>query len=328
MAVVGAAAPVFGERPAELRHRKDDSVAHPIAQVGDERADASREVVEPGGQQPLRAALVHVVVPVAGFGKRDLEANVRLGELGDLAEGLPERASRVVGACGGTVLRRVCLLHQPDGVKRLAAGRLQHLVGRGRVLRLERRADAHSPASVANAKLRDLADGKRRRAALQRARERRRKRHRAKGRRLIDARGRERAVEPPCVGAFHSWSARLHVILRVEVRPRVVRRSTRVNHGQFAAVVDRLERRQPRVEGEEAVEIEPGVGAARPGNGDCRAALVIRALAVRHDHVEPIHRAALEDGDEQFLARRAGCCRARKKRRRKSEADQREPAVT
>ena len=56
----------------------DDGVGHAIAEVGDERRDASREVVEPVRELPLRGALVDVRVPAAEFGERDFEADVSL----------------------------------------------------------------------------------------------------------------------------------------------------------------------------------------------------------------------------------------------------------
>ena len=63
------------------------------------------EVVEPGRQQPLGAALVHVVVPVAGFGKRDLEAESDLASWATCCRAWPN-------ALGGS--RRL----RPDGIAR------------------------------------------------------------------------------------------------------------------------------------------------------------------------------------------------------------------
>ncbi len=80
---------------------------------------------------------------------------------------------------------------------------------------------------------------------------------------------------------------------------------------------------------EEAVEIDGGIGAAsRPLNRERRARRVVVALAERHDHVQAVHGAALEDRDEDALPRAAGCRRgAREKLRREPEADEREPPV-
>ena len=49
------------------------------------------EVVEPGGELAGGRALVGVVIPVAGFGERDLEPDVRLDELRDLPQRLAVR---------------------------------------------------------------------------------------------------------------------------------------------------------------------------------------------------------------------------------------------
>src|SRR2546426_4615265 len=54
MAVIGAAVTVLVHRAPELRHRENDGVFHPVAEVGNERGDASGEVVEPGGELTLR----------------------------------------------------------------------------------------------------------------------------------------------------------------------------------------------------------------------------------------------------------------------------------
>ena len=78
MAVIGAAIAVLVHRAAELRHREHDGVGHAIAEVGDERRDAAREVVEPRRELALRRSLVDVRVPAADVGERDLEPDVRL----------------------------------------------------------------------------------------------------------------------------------------------------------------------------------------------------------------------------------------------------------
>ena len=96
--MVGAAVAVLVHRAPELRHRQDDGVLHAVAEVGDQRGDRAREIVEAVGELTLRGALVHVRVPAADVGERDLEADVRLGQLRDLPQRLAERAARIVGA--------------------------------------------------------------------------------------------------------------------------------------------------------------------------------------------------------------------------------------
>src|SRR5207244_9630581 len=100
------------------------------AEVGDERRDRSREVVEPRRELALARALVHVRVPAADVGERDLEADVRLRELGDLLQRLTERAPRIVGAVGRLILRRFGGLQYLDRVERLASGAVEHAIGR------------------------------------------------------------------------------------------------------------------------------------------------------------------------------------------------------
>ena len=89
--VIRAAVAVLAHRPPELRHRQDDGVRHAIAEVGDERRDAAREIVEPLGELALRRALVDVRVPAADVRERDLEADVGLRQLRDLLQRLAER---------------------------------------------------------------------------------------------------------------------------------------------------------------------------------------------------------------------------------------------
>src|SRR5262249_48318018 len=54
MTVIRAAVAVLIHRPSKLRHRQNDDVRHAIAEIGDERRDASREVVEPLRELALR----------------------------------------------------------------------------------------------------------------------------------------------------------------------------------------------------------------------------------------------------------------------------------
>ena len=98
VSVIGAAVAVLPHRPSELRHRQHDGVGHAVAEVGDERGDAAREVVEARGELALRRALVDVRVPAADVRERDLEADVGLDELRDLLQRLAERRARIVGA--------------------------------------------------------------------------------------------------------------------------------------------------------------------------------------------------------------------------------------
>ena len=73
-------------------------------------------------------------------------------------------------------------------------------------------------------------------------------------------------------------------------------------------VPERLERRQRRMQAEEAVEVDGRRRrrrAAGRGDGDAAARGVVVGVAVRHDHAEPVHGAALEDRDQDLRPRRA-----------------------
>ena len=96
-----------------------------------------------------------------------------------------------------------------------------------------------------------------------------------------------------------------------------------------SSVVQGFERCKPRVQPEEAVEIESGIraGAGRRYR-DARTGPVVRVLSERHDHVQPVDRAALKDGHQDLaprgVRRRHG---PRKERRREAEADERQAAI-
>src|SRR5204862_3152653 len=114
------------------------------------------------------------------------------------------------------------------------------------------------------------------------------------------------------------------------MRARVVRRATGVNDRQLARIPERLERRQPRIESEEAVEVDGGVvGGPRALYGDARTRAIVLIVTDRHNHAEAIHGAPLKDRDEPLRPR--GCARRKRRSRqegwREAETDQRERAV-
>ena len=330
VAVIGPAVAVLIHGAAKLRHRQHDRVRHAIAEVGDERGDAAREVVEAAGELALCRALVDVRVPAAEVGERDLEADVRFGQLRDLPERLAERAAWIVGAVLGLVLRRIGHLEHLDRVERLTARAVQHAIGRGGVLRFERRADHVARLAGADAELADLVDRECGRRARQHARQLRRQRDGAERRRRLDAARLQVPVQPAVLRALHARRARLHVVLRVEVRPGRVGRPAGVDDCQIAPIPERLERLQARVEAEETIEIERGVlSGARLLNRDAGPGLVVLGFAERHDDVQAVGSAALEDRDELLGARRASLRerRAREERRREADAHEGEGAV-
>ena len=105
--VIRTAVAVLAYRPPKLRHRQHDRVVHPIAEIGDERRDAAREVAQAAGELSLRCALIDVRVPPADVGKRHFDAEVGFDELSDLLQGLTERARRIIGAVLGRVQSKV-----------------------------------------------------------------------------------------------------------------------------------------------------------------------------------------------------------------------------
>ena len=105
--MVGPAIAILPRRAPEFRHREDRDVGHPIAEVLDQRRDRLREVVETIARAGRCAALIDVRVPTANVGKRDLEPDVRLDQLRNLAQVLAERRPRIVGVVLRDVLLRV-----------------------------------------------------------------------------------------------------------------------------------------------------------------------------------------------------------------------------
>src|SRR5262249_3636020 len=146
------------------------------------------------------------------------------------------------------------------------------------------------------------------------------------------------AVEPAVGRALYAGRGRFHVILSVEMRARVVGRACGMNDRELARIVDRFERRKSGMEGEESVEINrrrlvrlrPSSAGAR--NRDRRTQVVILLLGVWDNCAQPVHLAALKDGD-QYLP--APFCirlsqRARQERRghrRGADAGQRDATV-
>ena len=203
---------------------------------------------------------------------------------------------------------------------------VQHAVGRRGVLGFERRAHHVAGLAAADSELADLVDRERRRGALEHARQLRRQRDRTKRRRRFRVPRLQVTVQPAVRRALHAGRRRFHVVLRVEMRPRVVGRTAGVNDGELPRVPERLQRREARIESEEAVEIDRGVVAgAGPRDRDARPRPVVFAFAERYDDAQAVDGAALKDRDELLGA--AGGPRERcprEERRREPEADKRE----
>jgi hypothetical protein len=112
------------------------------------------------------------------------------------------------------------------------------------------------------------------------------------------------AIEPAVGGQLHAWRARLHVILGVEMAARRIGRAHGVHHGQASIVPPRLQRGQTRMQAKEPVQVDHLAG--RHGDGGSLA--IVCGIAVRHDHVEPVHGAAHE---EAYKNGRVGAGRGR-----------------
>ena len=137
------------------------------------------------GELALRRSLIDVRVPAADVGEGDLEPDVRLRQLRDLSERLPERRARIVGAAFGPVAGRIRAFQHPDRVERLASGAVQHTIGRRGELALEGRRDRVARLAAADPELFELIDRQRRRGALEHAGQLLRQRDRAKRRRPL-----------------------------------------------------------------------------------------------------------------------------------------------
>ena len=108
----------------------------------------------------------------------------------------------------------------------------------------------------------------------------------------------KRAVEPAVVGGLQAGSARLHEILRVEVRAGGIGRSRGVHNGQVPLLPKRLEWRERRMQAKESVEIDHRLAR----DVDARTHGVILRFTVRNYDVQPVRRATLEDHDEPVVA--------------------------
>jgi hypothetical protein len=82
------------------------------------------------------------------------------------------------------------------------------------------------------------------------------------------------------------------------------------------------------VQAEETVEIDSAISHVGGRDCDARARRVVVAFAERHDHVQPVNRAALENRDQHLAARRtSGFDRSFEERWRESNAHQRHAAM-
>ncbi len=167
-------------------------------------------------------------------------------------------------------------------------------------------------------------------AALQHSRQIRSHGHGAERRCIFFRHRAQRPVKPAILRSLHAGCSRLHVILRIKVRPRGVRRSRCVHNRQFVLLKQRRKRRQRRMQSEKSVEIDRRIPSAPPWlrNRDCRPQAVIVWLPKGHHNVQSVRRPALEHHHELLLP-----CRWRRgdrplqKGRHRAQPRQRNPAL-
>ena len=243
--VVGAAIPVFVRGAPEFRHGDEHDVLHAVAHVSMERRQTLSQIAQEVRKLALRAALVDVVVPAAAIHEHHFHADIGLEELSDLLQALAQTALGIFRAVFRLELRGIGLAQHINRFEGFGSGAAQRLVHRLRVKGLE-------PA-FNNRRLRDhlklsyVRQSDSRRRPAQHPRQTRAHGHGAERRSIRLGQVLQRAVQPAIFGGLHSRRARLHEILRVEVRPRRVRRARRVHDGELLLVKQRLERRETRM---------------------------------------------------------------------------------
>src|SRR6185437_7539311 len=78
MSVVGTAVAVFVYGASEFRHGDDDRILGKVAKVRPERREGLAEIAQYVGNLSFGAAFIHVMVPSADVGERNLHAEIRL----------------------------------------------------------------------------------------------------------------------------------------------------------------------------------------------------------------------------------------------------------
>ena len=117
------------------------------------------------------------------------------------------------------------------------------------------------------------------------------------------ARHRQIAIQPAIGGALAVGRATFHVVLRIEVRARAARTAHRDDRRQQPAIIEWLERPERRMQPELAIQFQRAGdtgGERRSRDRDVRPQPVVRRIAMRHDDIQRIRRAALEDADQHL----------------------------
>src|SRR5687768_8483086 len=119
----------------------------------------------------------------------------------------------------------------------------------------------------------------------------------------------EIAVEPSVGRALDVGGCRFHVVLRIEMRASRTGTADGMHRSKEAAIVQRLERRERRMQSEESIQVDRRVArdracdtrGTRNGNGGPEG--VVGLVSVRHDHVECVRRTALKEADQRLAFR-------------------------
>ena len=120
MTVIGPAVAVLANRPPEFRHRQHHDVAHALAEILIECGERAAELAEPRRELAFIRSLIHMRIPAAAIGERDLQPDIRFDELRDLQQCLAQASRRIIRAIRGSILGWVGLLEQLHRLESLA----------------------------------------------------------------------------------------------------------------------------------------------------------------------------------------------------------------
>src|SRR5262245_487657 len=111
------------------------------------------------------------------------------------------------------------------------------------------------------------------------------------------------AVEPSIRRAHRSPRDRLHIILRVEMRPRVRGRTYGMDEGQMPFAINGLQRSKRGMKGEKSIEVDcPFVAGTRWfGNRDLWTHGIVILITERHDHGDAVRGTSLENSNEDRM---------------------------
>src|SRR5215472_5817305 len=120
-------------------------------------------------------------------------------------------------------------------------------------------------------------------------------RHRAQG-----------AVEPPVLCRLYTRRAGFHIILRIEMRARRIRRTRSMHNGEFVFLKQRRKGSKRAMQPKKSVQVNGRIFSTASWfwNSDSGAQAVIVGLRKWHDDVESVSRPTLKQDDELLVPRR------------------------